>query len=76
MVAAEKGLLEVVEVISQFGADLDFQEKNKGLTALMCAAIKNKHDICDYLIKYGANPALKVFMLIINNIVLILRFPN
>ena len=59
MNVSEKGLTDIVEAISKFGADLNFQD-SKGLTALMYAARKNKAEVCELLIKYGADPTLKV----------------
>jgi uncharacterized protein len=59
MTVSEKGLTDIVEAITKFGADLNFQD-SKGLTALMYAARKNKANVCEWLIKNGADPTLKV----------------
>ena len=60
MSAAAAGLIDVVECIGDFGPNMNYFDPTRKMTALMCAAKNSRIDVCDWLIKNGADPTLKV----------------
>ena len=54
MLAAVKGDLEIVKLLRDFDADVNYENKN-GLTVLMCAAGKAHLDVVRFLIASGAD---------------------
>jgi ankyrin repeat protein len=59
-IAANNNRLEVVKVLVEKGADLDYQHPLTKMTALDLAAFDGYTDVVTYLLSKGANPNLKL----------------
>ena len=57
MMATDKGLSEIIELLLQNGADPNIHNNN-GRTALMCACNHGNHKVAQSLVRYNANPQL------------------
>jgi ankyrin repeat protein len=51
--AAERGLLDICELLVKKDADLDYKKDNK-LSSLVIAALNGKFDVCKFLVESGA----------------------
>ncbi len=58
IVAAEKGEAEIVQILTEAGANLNLYQAGSGTTALMCAASENHIKVADLLLTAGANPLI------------------
>ena len=55
MFAAQRGFVQIVDLLIAAGADLDLHRRQYGTTALMFAAAANRIDVCDRLLANGAD---------------------
>ena len=58
MAASDAGNLKVVRMLTQYGADLNFREQEKGFVALHFAARNNRREVCDWLLSNGCDPTI------------------
>lgn len=54
--AAKSGRIEIIEMLLQFGADINMKSKQKQYTPLMF--VSNKAEVIDFMIENGADPTL------------------
>ena len=59
-IAANKGQLEVVKLLVERGADLNYKHPITKMTPLAMAALDGYTDIVDYLLSKGADPNVKM----------------
>lgn len=59
-IAANKGQLEVVKLLVDKGADLNYKHPITKMTALSLAAVDGYSDIVSYLLSKGADPNIKL----------------
>lgn len=58
--AADKGHLEVVKLLVEKGAEIDYRHPVNKMTALHLAAYSGHDDVVKYLLSKGADPNLKM----------------
>jgi ankyrin repeat protein len=58
--AADKGQLEVVKLLVEKGAEVDYRHPVNKMTALHLAAYSGHDEVVKYLLSKGANPNLKM----------------
>ncbi|MEZ0238457.1 MAG: ankyrin repeat domain-containing protein [Methylophilaceae bacterium] len=59
-IAANKGQLEVVKLLVDKGADLNYRHPITKMTALALAAVDGYSDVVSYLLSKGADPNIKL----------------
>jgi ankyrin repeat protein len=59
-IAANKGQLEVVKLLVDRGADLNYKHPITKMTPLAMAALDGYTDVVDYLLSKGADPNVKM----------------
>jgi ankyrin repeat protein len=59
-IAANKGQLEVVKLLVERGADLNYKHPITKMTALALAAVDGYTDVVTYLLSKGADPNIKL----------------
>jgi ankyrin repeat protein len=59
-IAANKGQLEIIKMLVEKGAEIDYRHPITKMTALHLAAVDGYEDVVKYLLSKGANPNLKL----------------
>ena len=58
--AASKGQIEVVKVLAEYGADLNYKHPILKMTSLAFAAYEGNNELLEFLLQKGADPNIKM----------------